>query len=487
MIKYIAKFFYIITSIISIFICLFNQSNIPNGYEYIVLMPLVFLLFFIIIHLKIIDKNKYLITVYSFITISFIRMVLSPLFSVISGYYKEADYGVFVDSSLRISIWLIIYEYIICSVFLMIIISKAKKTNLKFNIGENNYHLTGSKFVYLCFIILGIIVYAVWGFPEGLVKFVMLSSEKGVRYGDNTNSISNLITQIIKIALICIFLGTVSFCKRRYEISHKEKYIDFSLFVALVNVSLIVGERRTMILFTGIASIIVLLCAFPGRRRKVMFIVGVATLAILLMMTIYKSFYAGVHDSYKSAIESANVSIEYLSQTLQAYFVGPHNVSITIEMNNLYPADTSSYIFDFLRSTFGLNFFLKNGGILTSAKFNSFFYGSSSIETGHILSSIGYGYYYFGFVLSPIFTCIHILLSKAIERRLYLSNSFESLFLLSYLLSRLISCMFYNTPSIISFITMNISTMGLVFFVSKVFRKMNKGEVQLYVKTNNVF
>jgi hypothetical protein len=466
LIRRVVNVLFVIMSVVSFLVCLFNQSSVPEGYEYIALLPLIYLFGFIFFFVPVIKKKKYIITVYSYILLSFIRMVLIPFFGVVSGYYREADYGTFIAESLQLSVWLMIYEYILSTLFLVLVISIAQYKGSNFNSIKSSIHLGGNKIVYITFMFLGILVYFIWGRPEGLVKFVALSSEVGERYGDQSSSLINLATQVIKIALVCAFLITISVCIKLHQKSMKNIYVNISILVAMLNVSLIVGERRTMILFTGIATILVLIRAFPLHKRRVLNVVGGTAFIILLIMTIYKSFYAGRHDSYSEAIQSASLSLDYFSQSLQAYFVGPHNISWTIDLKNIYGSNISSLVFDFLRSTFGLSFLLKDIGTLTSAKFNTFIYGTFT-PSGHIISSIGYGYYYLGIVLSPFFTCIHILLSKALESRLYKSTSFEGLFLWSYLLSRLISTMFFNTPSIITFLTTTLATMGLVFVFAR--------------------
>ncbi|WP_347095461.1 hypothetical protein, partial [Enterococcus faecium] len=97
--------------------------------------------------------------------------------------------------------------------------------------------------------------------------------------------------------------------------------------------------------------------------------------------------------------------------------------------------------------------------------------------------SVGYGYYYFGPVLAPIFTVFHIKLSIVIEKTLNNARSYESVYFFSYILSRIIFNIYYSTPSMIVFITQNIFTLGLVFFMGVIIA--GKGKINVY--KNNLF
>lgn len=466
LIKRFIYLLYIILSSISFIICFFNQNSVPKGYEYVSLLPLVFLFGFSVFLVPILNQKKFLLTIHAFVALSFVRMVMIPLISVLSGYFRTADYGSFTAESLEIAVWLMIYEYIIAIIFILLLIRTKKTNKLQLDSLNSKIHLMGNKSVYVGFILFGLIVYLLWGLPEGLIKFVAISSDTDQRFGDETSTFYTLITQIIKITLVCVFLLAIAYFYKRYKHRFKNVYVNLAILFAMLNVSLIVGERRTMLLYTGISSIIVLLVAFPENKRKVLTILGGTALALLLMMSVYKHFYAFNFGSYSAAIKDSDISLSYISQMLHAYFGGPQNTSWIIDMKNLYGTDFFNLIFDIMRSTFGLSFLMKGSGTLTSVEFNNFVYGADT-QSGHLITTIGYGYYYFGFVLAPIFTCINLWISKTLENLLNRSTSFEELYLWSYLLSRLLTFMFFNPPSIVSFLTINFATMGLVFLMAR--------------------
>lgn len=469
--KYIIKIMLISISIISFFICLYNYDTIPVGYKIMIYLPLIFIVGYVFLDITVISQKRYLITTYSLIILSFIRMTLIPLFASLANEYREVEYGTFVDESISKAISLITYEFIVCCLLIFFLTKIFKGGYFKFN-SEINNRLVGNKLIYISFLILGVIVFLLFGYKMNLIQFIAINSNTGERFGDASGTFYVLITQIIKISVVIIFLLAVSYCSKKYYVNKKNRYFNIAIVVSLINVSLIIGERRMTVIYTGIASICVLIYAFPKKAKKILIIIGTTMFFIILLMTIYKSFYAFMYESYFSAIQNSSLELSFIPQTLQAYFWGPHNISMMIDMKEIYSGDIGNILFDFFRSTFGFNFMLKNSGILTSITFNSFVYGTYT-ETGRLISSIAYGYYYLGFVFSPLFSGINIYLSMLIENRFYKSKNFEEIFLWSYVLARIAISLLFNTPAIINVITTLLGTMGLVFWVSKILKLKN--------------
>ncbi|MGX7132233.1 O-antigen polymerase [Enterococcus songbeiensis] len=461
-------------SLFVMFFLLILQDKLPDGFKLYTLMPLSFFVGTFFLYKNFFSTSmRFLLTNIGILIMFFLRMVLSPLFSALSGWYFEAAYAPMIENNLSLAILLISYECFISFLFLGLI-SKPKVIN---QTEKYDLKLIGNNLFYIVFILFGIIVFLLWG-RNGLVSFGILTSDIGERIGDNTNQFLNLVIQIIKITCTLLFLLLLSLLQKSYTQKKSFKLVLFAIILAVLNTSVIVGERRTIMLFTAISSFLLIIVVFKKYRNQILLWGILSTLILLGLASFYKSYLANQFGSYSDAISNTTFTLSDISQDLQAYFTGPQNVSIAILTRRSHSPNFLNLLYDFARSFFGFNFLVKDRDMsLTSELFNNVFYSSNNYKSGHILSSIGFGYYYFGAILAPIFTIFHIKLSTIIEKILNKSRSYESLYFWSYILSRVIFNIYYSTPSMIIFITQNMFTLGLVFLIGSLISRKGKANI----------
>lgn len=452
------------TAIFSFVLCFFNSSKIPIGYEYISLLSLSYIIIYSFFYRFIMKSNKYQIVSFTFLLQMWMRLVLLPLSMIISGNFTGIGYLSVSIQSLILSIILIIYESIISTLFLFFIVNRNKKYDIKTG---KNITMVGNKLVYFLFILLGLLVYFYIGRSQNLVQIFAISLNDNGRVGDVTDTYTLLARQIIIITIIIAFIWGTSYFKRAYARTPRSIYLYSAILLGIINISIIVGERRSVIIYSGFISTYILFNMFPQKKKKIAFwTIGTASV-VLIMMSIYKFFAAFSTGSYLEAAASSNIDMYWISSTLQSYVGSPHNIAASIDMKNYINIPWYNIIYDFVRSTFGLNFLFKNKGILTSQMFNRYVYGSSEVNSGHVLTSVGYGYIYFGVLFSPIIACLNIYIATKLEKLLYNAKSYETMYLWGYILFRFTS---YNatTPPLISLSTMMIFTFGLLYFVSAI-------------------
>ncbi|HGF7682763.1 TPA: hypothetical protein QFK46_002219, partial [Enterococcus faecium] len=450
------KIFLVTLQIISFFVMFFLliiQEKMPDGFNLYTLLPLSFFLGAFFLYENFFSNSmRFKMTNIGIVLMFFFRMVLSPLFSALSNWYYEAVYAPMIGINLNLAILLISYECMISFLFLGLF-SKTKDISL-----NENHHLKlfGNKTFYTIFILFGFFVFYLWG-RNGLVSFGILTSEVGERIGDNTSQFLNLVIQIIKITCSLLFLLLLSKLQEKY-MKHKNMLpVICAIVLAILNTSVIVGERRTIMLFTAISSFLLVIVIFKKYKVQILFWGIMSTVLLVGLASFYKTFLANQFGSYSDAFLNTNFSLTDISHNFQAYFTGPQNVSLAILMKRSQTPSFLNLIYDFARSIFGFSFLVRGSNLtLASELFNNVFYSSDNYKSGHILSSVGYGYYYFGPVLAPIFTVFHIKLSIVIEKTLNNARSYESVYFFSYILSRIIFNIYYSTPSMIVFITQNI-------------------------------
>lgn len=463
MLKSIINIVIIFTSLLSVVIGILPIIEIQQGYELLWLHPFIYLFIYIFILNPTVRLKKYKVTLYFFIALSWIRCVLVPFLSFISGTYNGVSYAFVNPESTKIAILLVIYEIFISSSFLYILIRFLSEREIKLPKRNIQMRLLGNSYVYLLFILLSIIIYFTIG--RNLIQFFVISVDSSERAGDIEGTFLILIRQIITAGIVFSFLMVSSYCSRKYKKTKNKIYFYYAIIFALFSVGIIVGERRSAIVYTALVSIFILVKLFDMFKKEVVLYITGIGIFVLLMMTIYKHFAAFYYGSYTEAIVSSDNDISYYASMLQAYFFGTQNVALAVDLGNKFGFNLVNLFYDFARSTFGLNFLLKERMTMTSEFFNTYIYGYS-MASGHVLSAVGYGYIYFGILLSPIIVCINVFISIMLEKWFNKTISLELKYILGYMLVRFATNIFVASPPLISVATNMFFTVGLVYLLA---------------------
>lgn len=453
---------------IHIFFLLSNLSII--GYQNLFLLPLAYI--FITFTANILT-SKMSLTYISFMLLSLVRLVIIPYLSVLSHQFTSLT--TYVPNSINInsSIFLIVYESIVCAFFLVFFIIKEKEFNRLTYVQkkENNRELLGNKLFYLLIGVFSFFIYSFFG--KNLVKinfFIIKSSGIGERLGDNEGLIANIITQIFLSGLIFSFLLLTSFLKKRFN---SEVAYRGSIVAAILNLGFIIGERRSLQIYTAYATLNVLINQFKSKKRKTYVYVVIGLSSLLIIMSLYKFLNVFLYNNYAEAIKNSDFDFSESVRMLNIYFGGVDLTAIPIEMSQNLNIKLGNMFYDLFRSVFGLSFMFKNVGVLTTEIFNSYVYGTFR-SSGQLMSSLGYGYLYLGPVLSPLFTILNIRITLFLEKRMLCTKSLEMLYIYSYIFARFFTNIFQVTPPLINMGTTFLFTIGSVYLVSKLINSKKK-------------
>lgn len=459
----------VFTAIVSTIICKFTTVPITPGYELIWIHPFIYSIIYIYIYLPIIKLGKFKVTAYSVIVLSWIRCVAIPVTSALSGVYNGVSYIQVSKQSTELAIVLVAFELIVTSIILYILVITNKNSKMIRN-NDFKLELKGNKKIYILFIILAILIYLTIGRKLNIVNFIFISSAQGDRQGDILDTGIVLIRQIIICASIFLFVYIVDIFKNKYDISRNVKYVYYSILTGIFNICIIVGERRSVQIYTCLAVLFILLNTFKGHRKKIILSIVSSAGIVILLMSIYKHFQAFIYGSYIEAIKSNDFSISEISKMLQSYFFGTQNVATAIEFKKQYDLNIINMLYDFGRSTFGLSFFLKDDMYVTSQYFNMYIYSGKQI-TGHLISGVAYGYIYFGTILSSLIVSLNIYLSIKLEVWLYKINSYELMYIIGYILVRFSTNIYVSTPQLINLSSVMLVSCGLIYGFAFIFKK----------------
>ncbi|MBE5664464.1 capsular biosynthesis protein [Staphylococcus sp. SS60] len=342
-------------------------------------------------------------------------------------------------------------EFIIGSLFILIL-SRTRLFKQKV-VTRNSFKLSGSPVYYILF---SIVIFGIFLASPGVrqnISFLIIKTDAMGRGTETTSSLNVLFVMLFQLALALLFLVIAYASYKKYKDNPKIYYVILPLIIGVINISLIVGERRSYQLYTMIAVLTVVSLLFFKHKRRINIVIISVGIFVLALMTLYKELYVFNYTSYSEALKSTSVGNLRIVDTLQSYFYGPSNIAASIDYLNYYNGSFKQYLFDNTRAIFGINFFVDKQHLITSQLFNQLIYGSKQL-TGHLISSAGYGIIYFGplfFYLNLVANIFFAFLAEYIIRK---SKSLEVIFIGTYIYMRLITNVFSHPTPLITLISM---------------------------------
>ena len=385
-----------------------------------------------------------------------IRLLVIPLLIGITGD-KIIDNLPLGHEYFNQAVGLISVEYIIGAVFLYIF---SKLFTNKVSVKSINYKVAGSKIFYAIFIVVVFFVFIYSEKARESVSFLIIQTHDTGRGTEDTSSMVVLIRMLLQLALALMFVIVSYLSYKKYKNNPRIHYLFLPLIFGLINISLIVGERRSLQLYTLISVLVIITLLFKRHSKKINVVILIVGGFVLLLMTLYKELYIFNYSSYSAALEASSTSnINFVDQ-IQSYFYGPSNVAGAF----------SQFIFDNTRAIFFFFLFINHDHLITSQLFNQLIYGNKQL-TGHLISSAGYGYIYFGPILFFLVLVFNLFLSCVFEVFLHKTKSLELIFVGTYIYMRVVASMFGHTTPIITLISSIIIIYSIIIFASILVKK----------------
>lgn len=449
---------------ISLVIICACHSRLLDGYQMIWLMPIVYTAF-ILCFSKQIFYTDYTLTVMLYFGTQLLRMVIMPAVIVLAGSSLSRSVPVSA-SDLEVAVGIIIVEFLIVGL-ITALLAQRRIANKR----ENTPVLAGSPVVYLAMGIFAVVIYIYFKLQNtDLVYFFTIPVGAEERVGDLIDTFLVLARQIITLAINFIFLFVVDRCYRRETLRPHKRNVNMAIFVAVLSVCIIVGERRSAQIYTAFCSCYILILAFRKQAGRILRWVCGTALVVFALMSVYKQFAGFLYDSYSEAIENASMSVGEMAGILQSYYAGPENIAIALKFGNSSGLGLSQAVFDFARSTVPISFLVKGSGSITSVLMNRYIYGGLQ-DTGHVLSATGYGYIFGGVGLFFWPALLNVLCAFFSEKWTKKSRSFEGIYIWLYVFLRFGLSLMANTPALLSAVTAHLLTAGLVAFGAAIIKK----------------
>lgn len=444
---------FIFSIMVSIYM-VYNNNN--DGYKYYFLVPFLFgILFFTV---KEISNNLNRLGMFVFNLIIIVKYLLMPLVNCIANYHVWRGVAPGVEST-RIGVALTIYEMIM--VFLIIFLY-AKKFYIKNYKCKKSFLLKYSekKFIYTIFIFIGIGLIIL--FPQFIHDYRFVFSSKELNLVEIEIPNSGISRLIIEFSKICVSIIVINECKKLYDKKPLFRYVLISIFVIIINLLFSSGMSRWTLAVPGIIFTFMMVELFPNDKKKILLILGGIVVLTVYVLSIKKAF--GVDSQIKT-----NNDIYRLADTLQMYFSGPKNIGISIEAKKLISnsgiLNIKALFNDLFFSAAGLSN-LTDYSNTTISIFNYRYY-FSYISQDQIIPIIGQGFMYFGYILSPIFTCICTYLMMAVDRKIYETTDIILYYVYGYIVIWLARSMMLNITIIFS----QVFNTGIIFLTIYILNK----------------
>lgn len=272
-------------------------------------------------------------------------------------------------------------------------------------------------------------------------RYIILGAAKS-----STIDIYGGITVLLACFFLLFYIGCLKFIKNKFKISDFFKVVlSVLISIIYINGSSITGSNvsRWSMLISGIISYIYMTRLYPKYTKKLMILLSSV---ILFSITFASTMKFTWNDNYSTL--NGTIEEEFKFKTLNAYFSGPHNMQVALDLKNELDNSSISKIEIYISDTFGnfpvLNRFLSNPSHQSTTLFNYKYY-NSSIATDQIIPYSCQLYNVFG-IFFIIFEIVQVYFSYYLYFACKKNNNFLNIFCciyLSFFLS-LINCVNYS-------------------------------------------
>lgn len=446
-----------------------------SAYKYIWILPVIYLVNLIFLT-AMLQKRFGKITVWSTIVLLLFQTVVFPLSaSLVGDNFSGRRYIPLADSIIAEAIlvtglgnlFFVCLAFVIHAVIRQHPMSRQRKINFdgKRELGR----LIGSRVVYYIFIIVAAGTFLLVGLPNNLLSLFFKFKETVADPGP----LLLLARQVSWAGVALAYVIILELSARSYRVSRKHLYFLTALGASVLITGVIYGDRRSMQLFTGILSIYLLIRQFPDKKNMIFGLIGSAMAFTVISVSIYRIEQQGGTSSVAFLFSEPRLLMKLIADYVQIYYGGVDSVALGIHFARAQDISIVDMFFDFGRTIFGLNFLLKDEGLLLSQQYNVFIYDGDFFN-GQLLFAVSYGVALFGILGAPLFLVLNFTYSLVLEKWLKSTRSIEMQFLLGFCLLRVATNQLVNTPTINSVVTLQFMTLGLVIFMATALKKIDE-------------
>lgn len=406
---YIVYYLLVLFSLISCFVTLLSFDG-PEYYDALFLLPLSFIIL-LLINTKNINEVFTNFGVILIIALEFIRLVVSPMFLVLSGYYEIIKFNVAANTPKAIG--LLVYETIIIAIALRQPIKIRNKRPLshgEFCCGISRLHkfmaLYTSVLLVVCLMAPDILLahrtiigaFTDKSFTSMTLDTVIAANPTGLKH--YMLMISRLLITPYRLLLPAYLIIVL-----RYYLKKRNKWLAWLIsFFPFLMVNDVIAQSVYFTMF-----LLLMNCFMDKVSYKVIVLILVAAVSAVIIYFLGR-FLVSKNDGDSLIMDFAERSVTYFSglNLVSGSFNQPW------DLGNKY----QYFLYDFLKA---IPFNKTLLGLDTSISSDRLFHSSNFINF-EIPTTIGMCYYYFGALFAPLYSFVLARFAKRSSIKLQKEN-----------------------------------------------------------------
>jgi len=439
-----------------IIIVCFSES----GISIISFLPVLYTLFYVFPG-NILRSNGFLPGVTSLNIFCFMRYFLYPVILMVSNLnYSNNGYLVYAE-------WLFIYEMLIITV--TIYLAYRQKEQIQGCEMITSYE--GKHYIPFAIIILTLGIIVLNPSIVDSYNFIFTSGQYAkYNYEAFNNSINIIIVNMARLLLMIVIINELY---KKYLKLHKNIYIILTYIIAFIVASVIRGTSRGSAIIPLLVIAFLMLNLYKEHRKKTIIICLSLLVVVVVVTTMQKSLYG-------SNIYALNEGpAKWIARYLGSYYGSFNNISYAIEAKSTYgnSIGLSTLLNDIFYGVPFVNHFM-DGMDRSTIYYNLAYYNGAQIYDS-IVPTIGQGYIYFGYILSPIFSVLLIVVLHRLDRSYSRSYSIWKKFLLGYIAVLIGSTISGNISIIIAQIMQVCIPIYLLFWIEEFLSSRKRKNTQI--------
>lgn len=392
--KLIFNISFIFTAII---VMIISIGKSYNPYDNLWLLPLSFLIFFIVYWIPKINKNLKLSSgeIMIFIAIT-IRYLFIPLLIILNGNSQYSTRGFAIANDFDLAIIYLVYELVI--IFCLLSIKFPSVRNPIQIINTQNNSLMFYKLI-VAFGVLFLFLPQVRNRYNFFATDILLTSREVVSTYIESFNIFFYITNYAKILFPILVISIVY---KYYQQNPRLNLVIITIIGTMLPNMFYIATSRNSIFLPLLASFFTMIYIFQYHRKFILSVYGIFILTVISIMSWMKVSSTSLNE----------FNMSWLTNYFSIYFLGPREYAIGIGAIDEFKNRIDFHVLiNDIFSNIPIASSFTDIAERTTQYFNWYYYGTTSIGIGggFIVPAGIQGAFHFGYLIGPIFFIVSIL------------------------------------------------------------------------------